>query len=280
MRPIKRLARRTQAAMRRPPKPLWRRLGRRLAILAIACLVTGWSAAALWSSPRVARVAGETRDRLLAVSVAHGLGVRDLVVDGDDLADREQVIHILEEYRGQSILAVDLHEIRERLERLVWVREAMVGRELPRTLRVRIVEHRVAARWHDGVRQVLISDAGTVLGMRVGRRYGDLPLLHGDGAPERLGELRAIMAGEPELARSLTAARLVGGRRWDVSLGRIEVRLPAKRPEEAWRRLAREHRATGLLRRSITAVDLRHPEWLTVRPLLESTLPTAREPRA
>ena len=74
------------------------------------------------------------------------------------------------------------------------------------------------------------------------------------------------MASEPDLAARVTGARLVGERRWDVYLdGRVEVRLPAERPEAAWRRLAAEQRASGVLARAITAIDLRNPDWLTVQ---------------
>ena len=88
------------------------------------------------------------------------------------------------------------------------------------------------------------------------------------------------MAGEPALAARVTGARLVGERRWDIYLdGRIEVRLPAERPEAAWRRLAAEQRASEVIERAITAVDLRNPDWLT----LELPVPADRpltEPRA
>ena len=61
-----------------------------------------------------------------------------------------------------------------------------------------------------------------------------LPLLFGKAAPTRAEELLRLVAGEPSLAARVTGARLVGERRWDVHLdGRIEVRLPAVRPELA-----------------------------------------------
>jgi cell division septal protein FtsQ len=61
--------------------------------------------------------------------------------------------------------------------------------------------------------------------------------------------------------------------------GRIEVRLPAAKAEAAWRRLAAEDRASRLLGRAITAVDLRNPDWLTVR-IADDAVKPKEEPGA
>ena len=65
-----------------------------------------------------------------------------------------------------------------------------------------------------------------------------------------------------------------------VADGRIEVRLPAVGPEAAWHRLAAEQRASALLDRAVTAVDLRNPEWLSVRLPDAATLAAAKAPGA
>ena len=84
----------------------------------------------------------------------------------------------------------------------------------------------------DGTRQVLVSDAQEVVRVKNAARFKELPLLFGKGAPSAPRKLLQLVAGEPELATHVTGARLVGERRWDVYLdGRIEVRLPADRPE-------------------------------------------------
>jgi cell division protein FtsQ len=111
-------------------------------------------------------------------------------------------------------------------------------------------------------------------------RYRDLPLLFGKGAPARALDLLQLVASEPDLARHVTGARLVGGRRWDIYLdGRIEVRLPATRPQAAWRRLAREQRDSGVVTRAVTSIDLRSPDWLTLE-LPDAALGQGKEPRA
>jgi cell division protein FtsQ len=127
---------------------------------------------------------------------------------------------------------------------------------------------------------VLVSDAGDVVRVKNADRFSELPLLFGKGAPARAVDLLRLVGVEPKLASRMTGARLVGERRWDVYLdGRIEVRLPEDAPDAAWQRLAREQRTSGVLGRAITGVDLRHPDWLTVR-LADELLQPEREPGA
>jgi cell division protein FtsQ len=61
------------------------------------------------------------------------------------------------------------------------------------------------------------------------------------------------------------SAVLVSGRRWNLRLkGGIEVRLPEEGMNAAWHRLAQMERETRLLKKAITAIDLRQPDRVTV----------------
>jgi cell division protein FtsQ len=131
-----------------------------------------------------------------------------------------------------------------------------------------------------GSRQVLVTDGGEVVRGANAAKFRTLPLLFGAGAPERASEILRLIAVEPILASHVTGARLVGERRWDVYLdGRIEVRLPENDAAAAWRRLAAEQRTSAVLARAITAIDLRHPDWLTLQ-LADGVTKARSEPGA
>lgn len=285
MRPMNRLARRAQAASRRPPRSPWPGRARRAGLLLGGLLLVGLGADLAWRSGPVQGAVAATRVGVLEAAGREGLRVRETPWTGAVNTDVANLRRLLAPYQNQIILTVDIEALRLRLERLPWVRAASVARELPGTLRVRLDEHRPVARWHDGARQVLVGDAGGVILVPGDQpRFRALPLLMGEGAPARAAEILAVLASEPGLAERVSHARLVGGRRWDVNLGgRIEVRLPEKEPGKAWRRLAAQHRTSALLGRAITAVDLRHEAWLTLE-LADELLPggpgPAREPGA
>jgi cell division protein FtsQ len=217
---------------------------------------------------------------VLRLAAEQGLRVTRIVPEGQARTDSNALNQVLAKYRDQNILSVEIEEIRSRLERLPWVREANVARELPGTLRVRIVEHRPLARWKDGGRQVLVSETGAVIPVPGLPRYRNLPLLLGKGAPEQSAEILRILASQPSLKSRVAYAALIGERRWNIHLdGSIEVRLPEQQPEKAWARLAEQHRRTGLLGRAIKTVDLRHSAWLSIE-LADELSPFAKVPDA
>jgi cell division protein FtsQ len=262
---MNRLARRAQATLRRKPQPSWLGPVRRVGLMMGAMFLIGLAADLAWRSAPVQAAVSTARSSLLSAAQREGLVVGEVLTEGATNTDRRTLLRALAQYKDQNILAVDLGEIRDRLSRLPWIREVSVARELPRTIRIRLVEHEPAARWHDGRRQVLVSKTGMVIPVPSTPRFAKLPLLWGKGAPERAKEILAILASEPALLSRLSYAELVRERRWNIHLeGGVAVRLPEQEPEKAWRRLAAQHRQTGLLGRAIRSVDLRHAPWLSL----------------
>lgn len=282
MRQVSRIARQgRRGAQRKPPPRLWTLRLRRLGLALLGLGAVGLGATALWNSEPAARLANEMQRKLIAATADAGFVVTRVYSEGRTLADERSLAAALAPYYGKPILTVDLNELKSRVEKVSWVRRASVGRRLPDTIWVRLEEHRPVARWDDGTQQLLVSDTQEVFRVQDAAKYTQLPLLVGRGAADRVDELLQLVAWEPDLRNHVTGARLVGERRWDILLdGRIEVRLPAVGPEAAWHRLAAEQRASALLDRAVTAVDLRNPEWLSVRLPDAATLAAAKAPGA
>ena len=282
MRHVRRLIRPGQprSKRRRPPQRLWVLRLRRVALILLPLALLGGAGLVFLRSETAERWSATMRKEAVAATVDAGFVVRRVYSEGRLLADEASLTRTLEPHFGQPIFAVGLDTIRAEVEALPWVRSASVARKLPDTIWVRLEEHRPVARWMDGNRQVLVSDAQQVFKVKDAARYRELPLLFGKGAPAHALELLELVASEPELARHVTGARLVSGRRWDVYLdGRIEVRLPADRPMAAWRRLAKEEKASGVVSRAVSSIDLRSPDWLTLE-LPDAAIGRGKEPRA
>ena len=282
MRHVRRLVRPGQprSKRRRPPQRLWVLRLRRVALVLLPIALLCGAGLVFLRSETAARWSATIRKETVAATVDAGFVVRRVYSEGRVLADDAVLTRTLEPHFGQPIFAVGLDTIRAEVEALPWVRSASVARKLPDTIWVRLEEHRPIARWMDGNRQVLVSDAQQVFKVKDAARYRELPVLFGKGAPAHALELLELVASEPELARHVTGARLVSGRRWDVYLdGRIEVRLPANRPQAAWRRLAKEEKASGVVSRAVSSIDLRSPDWLTLE-LPDAAIGRGKEPRA
>src|SRR6476469_8700984 len=92
---------------------------------------------------------------------------------------------------------VNVSEIRDRLLRYGWVKDARVSRRLPDTLVIDIVERSPAALWQNQGRLALIDSNGVVLDRVPIDKMPDLPLLIGPGANGEEQQLARLMDAVP-----------------------------------------------------------------------------------
>jgi cell division protein FtsQ len=155
---------------------------------------------------------------------------------------------------------VDVSDIRERLLRFGWVKDARVSRRLPDTLVVDIVEREPAALWQANDKLALIDSHGVVIDRVPVTQMPDLPLLVGPRANLHEADLNGLFAAAPTLKPQLVSATWVGDRRWDLTLQTGETIALPEGTEEAKRALAKFaelDKSTGLLGRGLIRFDLR-----------------------
>lgn len=269
-------------ASRRRAQPRWARdIGR---TLAIALPLAGLAGIGLWAwaSGEAAALGRAVRDRVYAVTAAHGLAVADVQVRGRHETDAADILAALRVERGSPILGFDAKEARDRLEDIPWVASARVERRLPGTITVTLTERSPMAIWQHEHRLALIDDHGTVLTERNLDHFPHLPMLVGDDAPAQGPALLALLAQVPSLRSRVDAAVLVGGRRWDLHLNNgVDVRLPEADPLAALRQLTDIEASDKVLERDIVAVDLRLPDRLIFQtPPAPAKTPPAKTPVA
>ncbi len=145
-----------------------------------------------------------------------GFEIRHVEVSGTREMARLPVYEAALSGPTNAMLTADLGAIRTRLLALPWVADASVGRRLPDTLTIAIVERRPVALWQHRGRFAAIDVSGQVLATDRLERFARLPVVVGNGANDRVRELLALAAAAPALAPQVDAAVLVGGRRWDL----------------------------------------------------------------
>lgn len=220
--------------------------------------------------PRL-QVAVDAADaQVLAASAALGLSVQQVLVDGRVETPAADVLHVLDVSRNAPILAFHPADAKAELEKLPWIKSASVERRLPNVVYVRLTERVPLALWQRRGELSLIDRDGVAIPGADLARFNALPVVVGDGAPQRAAALFALLATEPDLARRVSAAVRVGDRRWNLRLElggdrTVEALLPEENPGAAWTRLADLAREQHLFDRDITAVDLRFPDRLVVR---------------
>ena len=233
----------------------WARLAKSLALCSLAA-----GGGLLWSSGLPQSVWLDLEHKVVSESAEAGMTLEELLVVGRERTSQETLLATLGVKRGQAILTYDLEEFRTRLEALPWVESATVGRQLPGSLTIQLVEREPLAVWQHRGRLKVIDTKGEPIPLDDITPYAHLPLVVGPDAPQHAERLIALLAREPELSRQVVAGVRIGGRRWNLRLvGDIDVQLPEREPEAAFSQLARLARDHDLLERDLRVIDLRLP---------------------
>lgn len=254
------------AAPRRRVTPRWIKpaLITAGAVILIGGVATG--SMTLWKNTSYKAIAERVRERTVAATAAFGLTVQDVLVEGRAETPRDDVFAALGLARGTALLDIDPAAARERIEQLPWVKSAVVERQLPDTIFVRLVERVPLALWQKDGQLSLVDNDGRVLTRDDLSRFRELPIVIGEDAPRAARTILGLLAAEPDLYRRIESLTYVGARRWDVRLvGGVQVQLPEFDPGRAWARLADADRREQLLARDVSVVDMRLPDRLTVR---------------
>jgi cell division protein FtsQ len=262
--------RRMTAAMPRRPRrtgitAFLRRVGLRIGIL-LGLTVIGFGAFELYCSELPRSALQYAAAGVLDGTAQLGLVVRDVRVEGREATDRDTILSAVGATPGTPILALSPSRAKSQLERLPWVRSAVVERRFPDTIYIRLVERKPLALWQHGGKVELIDREGAVIPVTQLDRFAKLPLVVGQHAASHAVEILDMLATEPDLAARVTAAIRVGDRRWNLRIDNaIDVLLPAESAASAWADLASLERSSSILKRDIQAVDLRLSDRLVLR---------------
>lgn len=201
-----------------------------------------------------------------AIAAEAGMTIEKVDIKGQKETSQLAVLEMLRLDQAPSLAGFDVWAARQRLQTLPWIESAQVRKIYPDALQVRLKERQASARWQANGRTVLIDDAGRTIAPLAARHHDKLPLVVGKGADGRASALLAALKGHPAVRARLSAAVLIGERRWDLMLDNgMEVRLPEVDFTEALRELSRLEKGYDLFKRDVLAVDLRLPDRLLLR---------------
>lgn len=209
--------------------------------------------------------------------------VDQIAVRGTDRLSRGEVLTLLADVRGGSILLVDLDVWRRRLLTLPWVRDAALRRVLPSTLDVVIAERTPVGLARVDARLYLIDALGVIVD-EYGPQYAefDLPIIDGLSPDSRTGRplidapraalaarLLAEVATEPALAARVSTIDVSDPRDAVVLLDEAPVMVHLGEEHFVERLLSYVELAPALLERvpAIDYVDVRFGERVYVRPV-------------
>lgn len=214
-------------------------------------------------------------EELIQLSGHAGLRIEEIRYEGLNQTSQADVHTYLRVQEQDPILALNPADATARLQALPWVQSAVVERQLPNRVAVRLVERRPMARWQESGVLQLVDEDGTVLSQQIPERFQGLPLLIGDDAPKSAKPFLDTLKAHPTVMERVKAVTLISGRRWRLRLDRgTDVELPESGLEAALKRLEDEQKSSGIMDRGIATIDLR----VAGKPAVELT-PEAQKQR-
>ncbi|MGQ3673754.1 cell division protein FtsQ/DivIB [Xanthobacter sp. TB0136] len=265
-----------------PPRPasrtalLWRRLmvrlsasrlGRHGSGILTAVVIGGFVALGVGLGDHVEDTRTIGFDFADAAANAAGFQVKEVKLSGYNHVTPAEILKTAGIKSSTSILFVNADDMRARLEDLPWIQSATVRKLFPDRIEIRITERQSFALWQiNGEIHVISRDGTPIAPYSDDPRYVHLPIVVGEGAQKRVGEIVDALARLPGLRDQVRAAILVAERRWTLKMTNgIDVRLPEQGLDEALMQLAELDRDKQILTRDITIIDLRLPDRVAVR---------------
>ncbi len=236
--------------------------------LSLALVVlTGGVALMLATGGRAHALAEHVQSAFAGRLAGVGFQVKSVELEG---ASRFSVPYILRAAgvtQGEPMLGLDLEGIRQRVEKVGWVKSVRVLRLMPDTLMIAVAERPRLAVWQVGGKSYVVDPTGQIIPEADPGLFVDLPLIVGDGANLSAAALLPELATRPRLMGKLDAVVRVDGRRWDLRLkdGSL-IQLPAQNEDAALIQLDQLDQKNRLLDLGFQRVDLRDPEMIAVRP--------------
>lgn len=240
------------------------------ACFSLALLAAAGAAGAVKGGHYAAFVArqGEPSDIL---AKALGFSIKAVTIAGERELKEQDILTVAGIGPRNSLLFLDVANIRERLKQLPLVKEAAITKLYPDRLLIEIEERQPFALWQcDGQVQIVAADGVPLAAMR-DQRFIHLPLVVGAGANAKLDQYLALLETAGDLRERIVAGVLVAGRRWTLKTANgIDVLLPEMEPEAALARLVDLQRTSHVLDKDILSLDLRQSGLVVARLAAEA----------
>lgn len=211
------------------------------------------------------------------LAIAAGFGINQVALSGHGYTSEDDIFDALDLPNMHSFLSFEPSILRERLQRLPWIKTVEASRIYPGQLKIHVTERQPAAVWQRGGQDYLIDDGGRVLTAVEPGVLDHLPRLRGEGAAAHVGQLFALMQRFPDVAGFVTVSERVGERRWTMKLvGGGALHLPADQEASALNAFLAHDCALDLVQSGNAIVDLRADGRITIRPIVPATRMSAR----
>ena len=189
-----------------------------------------------------------------------GFTTKNIIIEGQKYTSNDQIAKTLKIRPGMPILAISLSDLKDRLEKLDWIKQAIIERRLPGNIHIYIIERTPIALGQKDHKLYIIDDEGEIINEKELAAHISLPIIIGDGAEIYANSLITTLKADPELFKHITSIIRISEHRWNVRLDNdLEVKLPSKDLDKAWKKIIKMYKKKDLFSPRNAVIDLRIP---------------------
>lgn len=239
---------------------------RRFGIALGSVILVLWVGAWLWLSGSIHNAADWSKNQAIQISANNGFTVENILVEGRVNTDPYVLLGLINVQQGDPLLSFNPETAKDLISRVTWVENVRVERRLPDTIYVELTERVPMALYQKNQKLILVDRKGKSITDYNLRRFQDLLLITGEGAPENAAELVDVLSIESDVASHIAAASYVAKRRWNLKTNSgITIKLPAEDIGLALRRLAMMEADKSILGKDLQHIDLREPDRIIIQ---------------
>lgn len=197
--------------------------------------------------------------------------IEEIHIVGHHYTKEKEIIKSLGDIWDSSVIALNTFAVQKQIEKLPWIKRAVVERVFPHGINIYVEERVAVGRWSRMDGMYLFDEGGVLIEKLTVGKHRRLPIYSGDDAPQKASELATMLTNFKDLKPFMARYQRVDKRRWTLVMkSGMEVLLPEAQVEMALARLRRLHKEHDLLNRRINVVDLRLEDRVTLRPKRQS----------
>lgn len=160
--------------------------------------------------------------------------------------------------KGDSILKRTCGEIHERVTQVSWVKSATVQKNLPNILKINVAEAVPIAVYQHNSKSMLIDIDGAFI-EEVSAKPAKIPIISGPNANKKVSEILSTLIKFKDICSRLDELSFIRGRRWDITVSGIKVKLPEKDLDSAFGILTKLLKDGRINKSTVNYIDLRVP---------------------
>jgi len=184
--------------------------------------------------------------------------INNIEIIGRDRSSKKILSEVLKPYENKSLVSINLKNIQNEIEKIVWIKDVIVRKVYPKTLSINIEEYSPSAVWKRGSEYYVLDEYGFRIEKIKSNEFQNYFQIKGMGADKKLKNLLDKLYNHPDILNQIDHANFVSRRRWDLHYKNgARILLPENNITESLSLLDSYIKKNKLIEKGHKKIDLR-----------------------